>query len=107
MQANIDRVARFLSNQPASAIGLSANVPAIDQPLNERIMGSAMMSLMGSAGDDLSALMTCSLEVDGDALTLHGPAEVADRLDGPLARALEEAAREHGVTDPRITLVPF
>jgi hypothetical protein len=70
-------------------------------------MGSAMMSLMGAPGDHLSALMTCSLEVDGDELILQGPAEISDRLEGPVAQALEEAAREHGVADPRITLAPF
>jgi len=79
-------------------------------PLNELVLGTAMMRLTATPGDALSALMTCSLDVDGEALRLHAPTAIADRLvdpSGQLIEAVTVAAQKHGLTAPRITVVRF
>jgi hypothetical protein len=79
-------------------------------PLNELMMGAAMMLLTATPGNALPALMTCSLDVDGEALRLHAPAAIADRLvdpSGQLIEAVTDAAQKHGVAAPQITVIRF
>ena len=79
-----------------------------EQPLEQRIMGAAMMRLLES-GDPLSALVTCLLVVDEATLCLHAPSGVllVDDPAGEVQQALRAAGAEHGLETPQVRVVRF